>query len=289
MKEINPSVSVVIPVYNEEKAISGVIREVRDAMERTKKPYEIIIVDDASNDKTAEAAKAEGAHVIRRPIRGGAGASRKTGIKEAKGGIVVMLDGDGSYSPNDIPKLLECFPEYDQANGARTSEQGTLKFFRVPAKWFIRKLACYLTGVNIPDLNTGLKAFKRDIMLRYLWVISDGFSCVTTMTLAFLCNGYNVKYIPTEYRKRIGESKFHPIKDALSYLQTVVRMVMYFRPLRVFMPVSLFLFILGVGHSIYSLVATRTLQESDIIVVMAAIIIAAIGLLADVIVAQRKA
>ena len=134
--------------------------------------------------------------------------------------------------------MLPHFPAYDQVNGARTSEQGTLPWLRRPAKWFIRKLACYLTGHKIPDLNTGLKAFKRDAMLPWLWVVPDGFSCVTTMTLAFLTNGYAVKYVPTPYRPRIGRSKFHPIKDTLSYLSTVLRMVLYFRPLKVFLPLS---------------------------------------------------
>ena len=168
--------------------------------------------------------------VVRRPERGGSGTARKTGILAAHGEIVVMLDGDGSYTPGDIPALLKQMPAYDQVNGARTTEEGTMKWLRTPAKWVIRKLACYLTGTKIPDLNTGLKAFRRDVMLEYLWVLPRGFSCVTTMTLAFLCNGYAVKYVPTTYRKRIGKSKFHPLKDTRNYLATVLRMVIFFAP-----------------------------------------------------------
>src|SRR5690606_28327430 len=118
------------------------------------------------------------------------------------------------------------------------SEQGTHKFFRVPAKWFIRKFAIYLSGTPIPDLNTGLKAFKRSVMLRYLWLMPDGFSCVTSMTLAFLTNGHPVKYVSTPYYKRIGVSKFHPLKDTAKYMATVLRMCAYFRPLRVFGPLA---------------------------------------------------
>lgn len=281
-------VSVVLPCYNEEEAIQKVIDDIRRAMAGTKYRYEILVVDDCSKDKTADLAQAAGARVVRRPQQGGAGSSRRTGILNAKGDIIVMLDADGSYEAMDIPKLLEHFPQFDQVNGARTSEQGTMKLLRTPAKWFIRKFACYLTRTNIPDLNTGLKAFKKDIMRRYLWVLPDGFSCVTTMTLAFLSNGYAVKYVPTTYHKRIGKSKFHPVKDTMSYMNTVVRMSMYFKPLRVFMPIASFLLLLGIVKSIWSFSETSSLQESDIIIFMTAILIAALGLIADLIVAYQN-
>jgi len=285
----NPlEVSVVIPVYNEEEAIAGVIREVEKAMKSTSYSYEILVVDDHSSDGTYETAKREGVRVIRRSVQGGSGASRRTGIREARGGIIVMLDGDGSYTAADIPQLLSYFPEYDQVNGARTSEQGTLKWLRTPAKWLIRKLACYLTSTSIPDLNTGLKAFKKDVMMKYLWVLPDGFSCVTTMTLAFLANGYAVKYAPTEYRKRIGRSKFHPVKDTLAYLATVLRMVMYFKPLRIFMPLAFFLFVFSLLKSFYSFSTTGSLQESDIMIFVTAVLLASLGLIADLIVAYQN-
>ncbi|MDP3920113.1 MAG: glycosyltransferase family 2 protein [Candidatus Omnitrophota bacterium] len=283
-----PYVSVVLPAFNEEEAIATVIDSVRNALKGTSHTYELLVVDDCSDDKTVEIAASKGVKVIRRRMRGGSGSSRRTGIRESQGAIIVMLDADGSYEAGDIPRLLEYFPEYDQVNGARTSEQGTLKLLRTPAKWIIRKLACYLTSQNIPDLNTGLKAFKKDIMKKYLWVLPDGFSCVTTMTLAFLANGFAVKYIPTTYHKRIGKSKFHPVKDTASYLNTVVRMVMYFKPLRVFMPLAFGLLAFGLIKSVLSLVYTSTIQESDIIIIMTAVLLGAVGLLADLIVAYQN-
>jgi len=283
-------VSIIIPCHNEQEAIAKVIDGVNKAMKDTRHSYEVIVVDDASSDNTVSEAEKNGALVIKRRIHGGAGASRKTGIVKARGKIIVMLDGDESYEASDIPKLLSYFPEYDQVNGTRTSEQGSMKYLRTPAKWFIRKLACYLTGTYIPDLNTGLKAFKKDIMLQYLWVIPDGFSCVTTMTLAFLCNGYNVKYIPTSYYRRIGKSKFRPIKDTNQYILTVIRMVMYFNPLKIFLPLSLLLFIIGAIKSIVDFVfVVHRLQLSDIIILLSAVIVFTVGLLADLIVAQNKA
>lgn len=281
-------VSVVLPAYNEAEAIGVVIDQVNEALRRTKYEYEILVIDDHSKDNTAEIARSKNVRVIQRAVTGGSGASRKTGIQNAKGDIIVMLDADGSYEASDIPKMLEHFPQYDQVNGARTSEKGTLPLLRTPAKWFIRMLACYLTNTRIPDLNTGLKAFKKNIMMKYLWVIPQGFSCVTTMTLAFLTNGYAVKYIPSQYHKRIGKSKFHPIKDTAAYVNTVIRMVMYFKPLKIFMPLATILLLLGFGKSFLSYHDTGSLQESDIIILMTAILIFGLGLIADLIVAYQN-
>ena len=287
--------TVLLPAYNEEQAVTRVLEEIVEALARESIRYEILVVDDASTDRTAEVAEQFGrdcwqcpVRVVRCPENRGAGAARKVGIRHAWGEIVVMLDADGSYPAGAIPELLRHFPAYDQVNGARTSEQGTLPWLRRPAKWFIRKLACYLTGHKIPDLNTGLKAFKRDAMLPWLWVVPDGFSCVTTMTLAFLTNGYSVKYVPTAYRPRIGRSKFHPVKDTLSYLSTVLRMVLYFRPLKVFLPLAGLMIAAGVAKSVLSFVLTGSMQESDIVVITAGFMTCMLGLLAEVIVAHHR-
>ena len=222
-----PKFSIILPAYNEEEAIGKVIDDIKLALDNSKynNSYEIVVVDDCSLDNTVKIALSKNVKVIERKINGGSGASRKTGILAARGEIIVMLDADDTYTASDIPIMLDYFPEYDQVNGARDSEQGTLKFLRLPMKLFLRKLASYLSKTKIPDLNTGLKAFKKEIMLKYMWVIPDGFSCVTTMTLAFLCNGYKVKYIPTKYKKRLGVSKFHPLKDTSKYLQTIIRII----------------------------------------------------------------
>lgn len=287
--------SVVLPAYNERQAIEHVLGEIVEALGDESIRHEILVVDDASTDQTAEVAEEFGrtcwqcpVRVVRCPERRGAGAARKVGIRAARGDVVVMLDADGTYPARAILDLMPYFPAYDQVNGARTSEQGTLPWLRRPAKWFIRKLACYLTGHRIPDLNTGLKAFKREAMLPWLWVVPDGFSCVTTMTLAFLTNGYAVKYVPIEYRPRIGRSKFHPIKDTASYLATVLRMVLYFRPLKVFLPLSGALIAAGAAKSVASFVLTGSMQESDIVVMTAGFMTCMLGLLAEVIVAHHR-
>ena len=287
--------TVLLPAFNEQDAICSVLDEIVAALSEEQIRYEILVVDDASDDRTAELAEQFARSCWQCPVRvvhcrenRGAGAARKVGIRHARGEIVVMLDADGSYPAAAIPNLLKHFPGYDQVNGARTSEQGTLPWLRGPAKWFIRKLASYLTGHRIPDLNTGLKAFKRESMLPWLWVVPDGFSCVTTMTLAFLTNGYAVKYVPIEYRPRIGKSKFHPIKDTLSYLTTVLRMVLYFRPLKVFLPLSGLMIGGGVLKSVASFWCTGSMQESDIVIMVAGFMTCMLGLLAEVIVAHHR-
>lgn len=282
--------TILLPCYDEQEAIGPVIRELRDAMAGWPGTWEILVVDDGSRDASAARAEATGVRVVRRVQNGGAGAARKTGIREARGRLVAMIDADGTYPPKHLLELLSYFPEWDQVNGARTSEQGTLRWLRTPAKWIVRKLGEWIAGRRIPDLNTGMKVFKRDQMQRYLWAIPDGFSCVSSMTLAFLCNGHAVRWEPIEYRPRIGHSKFHPVRDAAKYAATVVRIVMYFRPLRVFLPLSLGVAGLGAVKAWYSfwISEKHTLQESDIVILLAALMIGVVGLLADLIVAQRR-
>ncbi len=290
MDQNHLDVTVLLPCFNEEEALPYVVRDIRSAMEGTKYSYEIMIVDDKSTDQSVPIATNLGCRVLKRPMRKGSGASRRTGILAAYGDIIVMLDCDGTYTAADIPKILEYFPEFDQVNGARTSEKGTLVWMRAPAKWFIRKLAGFLAGYPIPDLNTGLKAFKRDLMLKYLWTIPDGFSCVSSMTLAFLCNGHAVKYIPSVYHRRIGKSKFHPVKDTYLYLITVCRLITYFNPIRIFFPMALLFIIGGIAKSLYDFFyVVHRLQLSDIIFILGGIMIGFQGLLADLIVAQARA
>jgi glycosyltransferase involved in cell wall biosynthesis len=281
-------VSIIIPAYNEEKAIGEDIDSIKLAMEGSGYEYEILVVDDGSWDRTADIASERGARVVRHPENRGSGASRKTGMKEAKGNIIVMTDADGSYPNHEIPNLLKFIPEYDQVIGARKEERGTYKLLRYFTKLFIRKIAEFLSGKEIPDLNSGLRVFKKDIIKDYFYLIPDGFSCVSSMTLIFLTNGYRVKFVPIDYHTRVGESKFHPIRDTYQYLLTVVRIITYFNPLKVFITIALVLFSLGIMKSIYDLFSQGPLQESDIILILSAIVIGSIGMLADLIVTHGR-
>jgi hypothetical protein len=173
--------------------------------------------------------------------------------------------------------------------GARTSEQGSHRLLRVPAKWLIRKIAEYLTNTQIPDLNSGLRAFRREAALPYLRLLPPGFSCVTTITIAFLHNQHGMLYLPIGYAKRAGRSKFHFVKDAYRYILQVLRMVMYFNPLKVLMPPALWLIAIGFGKAVYDVVAHPVrLATNTVLIILTGMIIASLALLADLIVRSRN-
>ena len=166
---------------------------------------------------------------------------------------MVWTDVDMSYPNDEIPMLVKELDGYDQVVGARRTEEGTRRFFRVPAKWFIRRLASYLTDTEIPDLNSGLRAFRRDVGMQYVHHLPAGFSCVTTLTMSFLANGYSVKYVPIDYRPRAGTSKFHWWRDTKRYLLQVVRMSLSYNPLKVFLPIGLVLLAVGLAKLVLRL------------------------------------
>jgi glycosyltransferase involved in cell wall biosynthesis len=203
-------VSIILPVYNEAEHLEQEVDRVRTAMDASDYSYEIIVVDDGSSDNSAEvASRIPDIRFIHFLQNRGSGSARKAGTKAAHGRVTVWTDVDMTYPNDTIPQLVKELDGYDQVVGARTTEEGTLKALRVPAKWLIRKLASFLTSTKVPDLNSGFRAFRTDVARQYLNQLPVGFSCVTTITMTFLANGYSVKYVPIDYAKRAGESKFH--------------------------------------------------------------------------------
>jgi glycosyltransferase involved in cell wall biosynthesis len=234
-------VSIIIPAYNEAETIGWVLDEVKQAMEKLKLSYEIIVIDDGSTDNTGQISRNRGVKIISHRKNLGSGASRKSGLLAAKGEIAVMLDADGTYSASDIPNILEPLPQADQVIGVRKVEVGNYRLLRGVVKWFIQRLASFLTHKQIPDLNSGLRAVKRKIILNFLDFLPDGFSCVSTMTIVFLMNGLNIVFIPCQYKPRVGKSKFRPIVDTYNYILTVIRTAAYFNTLRLLMPITFLL------------------------------------------------
>jgi len=282
-------ISIVIPVYNEEAAIGEDLDTIIETMEASGQDYEVIVVDDGSTDRSAEIVRQRPqVRLIQHPYNQGVGAARTTGVRAARGEVIVMTDGDGSYPNHDIPRLLAHVGEYDMVVGARKRETGSLKLLRTPVKLFVRLLASYLTEARIPDLNSGFRAFKKGMAERYLDILPRGHSWVGTITVAFLSGGYTVKYIPIDYYKRKGKSSIQPIRDTWNYFQLVVRMAMYFNPLKVFLPLSLTMVLLGVGKTVNDLLFHNRVRESDVIIIVVSVLIGMMGLLADLIVAQRK-
>ncbi|QUX30154.1 glycosyltransferase family 2 protein [Nocardiopsis akebiae] len=289
-------VTIVLPCYNEEDHVVDEVKRICGAMDASGYSYELLAVDDASTDATlARLRDAEPVYPHMRVIafghNGGAGTVRRIGSQRARGEFVVWTDADMSYPNERIPELvrmLEEDPGTDQVVGARTQEMGSHKALRVPAKWVIRKIAERLTNTRIPDLNSGLRVFRREVARPYLRLLPPGFSCVTTITLAFLSNQHPVRYVPIGYAKRAGTSKFHFVGDAYRYILQVLRMVMYFNPLKVLMPPALVL--LGVGAAKFVFDQVRNplyIPNNTVMILMTGLIIAAIALLADLIVRSR--
>jgi glycosyltransferase involved in cell wall biosynthesis len=288
-------VSIILPCFNEQDHVLLEIDRISRSMDASGLPYELLAIDDASTDATLERLRSAEPHfprlrVIRFPRNGGPGAVRQIGTQQAKGEIVVWTDADMSYPNERIPEfvaVLDADPSVDQVIGARTSESGTHKA-GAPAKWFIRKLAERMTNSDIPDLNSGLRAFRRSVAQPYLRLLPPDFSCATTITLAFLSNEHGVRYVPIDYAKRAGPAKFHVFSGAYQYVLQVLRMVMYFSPLKVLMPPALFLICLGILKGLYDMVVHPLhFAINTVLIFVTGLIIASLALLADLIVRSR--
>ncbi len=284
-------ISVVIPVYNEEKTIGKTITQIANIMQnKQKEKYEIIVVDDGSTDRTNEIALAaypEKVNVFRHEQNIGYGAALKTGIRKAKGEIIVMTDADYTYPLEKIVLLIKSIKNYDMVVGARRGKIVNIPLYRTPAKWFLRILANYLTGKKIPDLNSGLRTFRKKDALKFLRLIPDGFSFTTTITLAYLSSGMSIKYIPINYYARKGKSKISPIKDFANFIFLIVRTIAYFSPLKVFLPVSALLFLAALSLLVFALIFGILHGTTIAILVVSSIQISLFGILTDVIVKSR--
>ena len=281
---------MVLPVYNERGHLKEEIDRIREALAASGLTYEIIVVDDGSDDGSeVDLPSIEGIRLIRHGTNRGSGSARRTGTTAARGRVVVWTDVDMTYPNERIPEFVAAVDGCDHVVGARTTEQGTKRFFRVPAKWFIRRLASYLTNTDIPDLNSGLRAFRRDVAMQYVHHLPSGFSCVTTLTMSFLSNGYQVKYVPIEYFPRAGTSKFHWWRDTKRYLMQVVRMSLSYNPLKVFMPIGLTTLAVGIVKLAYDWIDRDfRLAANTLLILLASLQAIAVGLLADLVVRVTK-
>ena len=290
-------VTIVLPCYHEQHHVLKEVERITAAMDASPYTYELLAVDDKSTDNTLAVLTAAQPHFPRMRLlafqrNGGSGTVRRIGTAEARGRIVVWTDADLTYPNERIPELVRHLlerPYVDQVVGARTSEQGSYRILRVPTKWAIRKLAETLAGTKIPDLNSGLRAFRRSVALPYLRLLPPGFSCVTTITLSFLSNHHAVEYIPIQYAKRAGRSKFHFVSDAYRYVLQVLRMVMYFNPIKVLMPLALLLITVGTAKAVVDVVRYDfRITTNAMLLVVTGLIIASMALLADLIVRSRS-
>lgn len=283
-------VTIVLPVYNESGHLEDEISRIHKTMGESDYSYEIVVVDDGSTDGSGQRlANIDGIRLIRFATNRGSGSARKYGTQSASGRIVVWTDVDMTYPNDTIPDLLDSLAGYDQVVGARKTEEGTVRLLRRPAKWLIRRLASYLTGVRIPDLNSGFRAFRRDVADQFLYLLPRGFSCVTTLTMAFLSNGYSVRYVPIDYAPRAGESKFHWWKDTRRYLLQVLRLTLMWEPMRIFGPPAAVLGIAGLAKLVYDLVDKDFRVATNTLVILGvSFALALIGMVADMLVQLNK-
>lgn len=287
-----PVFSVVVPCYNEGLALPDAVLKLREII-AVDYEYEIIAVNDGSTDDTAE--KLKEAHdadpsliIVTHPVNVGYGAALKSGIRAAKSDLVVITDADGTYPNQRINDLVQLAFKYDMVVGSRTAANVQYSKLRKIPKIFLTAYASWIAGRRIPDLNSGLRVYSKKVLLKYSHLMSNQFSFTTTSTLAFLTNGYRVHYEPIGYSPRIGKSHIKPIRDTLRFVQLIVRMGMYFAPLRVFAPFILILGAAFLASLAYDVFIYRDLTDKTIILMMSAANTTFFALIADMIDKRTK-
>jgi len=276
------STSIVIPAFNEEPAIGSLVAALRGGAAW----HEIIVVDDGSSDATADRAREAGAAVVRHPYNKGNGAAVKTGIRQATGEYVLMIDGDGQHRAADAARLVSRLGEYDLVIGARaTGTQAT--HARMLGNAVLNGLAGYLTGRKVPDLTSGFRGARRAHLREFLHLLPNGFSTPTTTTLAFIKAGYSVHFEPIEADARAGQSKIRLARDGTKFLLIVLKIVTLFSPLRVFLPISLAALLIGSGYAAWTIATQSHVTNSSVLLIMLAVIVFLVGLVSEQIAALR--
>lgn len=284
----NPVLTIIIPAYNEELGIRKTIEELLQCT--LSQSFQVLVINDGSNDNTGTILQSiENIKVISHPYNKGYGASLKTGIREANTKFVAFYDADGQHRPSDLIEMFKNIGSFDMLVGNRGKDSHQ-DWIRKPGKWILSKVANFLTGKKIPDLNSGLRIIKREVIIGMLHLFPDGFSFSTTSTIAFMNMGYNVGYHPIKVKKRVGKSTVKQLKHGSSTLMLILRLIVLFNPLKVFLPVSFFLIGTGILYEIFwgILLPRMKIVPGALLLILAGIMIFFFGLLADQISALRK-
>ena len=275
------SVSVVIPAYNEEDGIAAVVAGVAAAG-----PWrEVVVVDDGSQDRTAERAAQAGARVIRHPYNKGNGAAVKTGIREARGEVVLLMDADGQHDPQEAVRVAAAVGLHDMAIGARSAGDQTL--VRAAGNAVFTSLASWLTGRPIPDLTSGFRAARRERLLDFVHLLPNGFSYPTTSCLAFLKAGLNVTFVPITAKRRVGTSKIRVVRDGVRFVLIILKIVTLYSPLKVFFPLALASFLLGMAYGAWNVATYGKIPMGSALLIQLAVVVFLFGLLAEQIAAAQ--
>jgi glycosyltransferase involved in cell wall biosynthesis len=282
-------ISVVIPVYNEEGAVENTVLQIEHELKRLNIEYEIICVDDASNDKSSEilanlGKKDNSIKIERHPYNMGYGASLKTGIKHSKYDWILIIDADQSYPVTELDTIAAFYPEYDMVIGARIKKDAKIPTVRIIPKKILNKFASYLAGIPIPDLNSGFRIFKKEIALKYWHLFPKGFSFTSTLTMGALIELYKVKFTPISYEDRKGKSSINPFVDTMKFFTLVISLSTYFNPLKVFMPASLFFFLVSLARGIRDVILESHLGGLCLILFIISIQFFFFGIIMDILV-----
>jgi glycosyltransferase involved in cell wall biosynthesis len=288
---MNSKLSVVIPAYNEEATITKVIEGL---LASTKTPVEIIVVDDASTDQTAKVlaplVEAGKLRLVRHSKNRGYGACLKSGIHAAQGEWIAILDGDGTYPTDRLDEFLALTDHAEMVVGSRSGQVVVEPWLRSLVKRFIRFLLRWLARIEVPDLNSGLRLFRKSTAQKYLHLLPDGLSFTATITLVMLSEGYPVEFLPINYFPRRGsKSKFHPIYDTGNLLVLLLRTLLYFNPLKVFVPLSIFMVALALAIAFFSIfVLGKFMDVTTVVMLVASVQVFITGLLADLITKLKR-
>ena len=281
--------SIVLPIFNEEQAIKDTVEQIQASLKNSGLNFEIIAVNDGSTDKSGEILQSlSGLKVINHKINTGYGSALKTGIKNARGEWIVITDVDGTYPIEDISRLAAETADFDMVVGARQGLVAKDPAARHLAKKLLNNFASFLAGQKITDINSGLRLFKKSIVLDYWNLFPDRFSFTSTLTMVCFTNGYQVKYLPINYYKRVGQSSIRP-KNFVEFVRLVTKLALYFRPFKVFAWISLFIFALSLLIGFYSaLIIGKLADVITIVLVMTALQTFFFGVLAEIVIKTRK-
>lgn len=270
-------VSIVMPAYNEATVIGAILERVA----KLGVAEEIIVVDDGSQDRTADmASQCPLVRVVRHPYNIGNGAAVKSGIRAAVGDVIVLMDADGQHPPEEIPNLLQHIGQYDMVVGARTSASEARQHRNLANRVF-NLYASYIVGYPVPDLTSGFRALDARIAKNFVYLLPNGFSYPTTLTIALFRAGYAVKYQPFAAPARVGKSKIRPLKDGLRFLLTITRLAVLFVPLKIFLPISLLFIISGGGYVLSQLALYRRFSGFGGLITTIGIFILLLGLVSE--------
>ncbi|WP_417463128.1 glycosyltransferase family 2 protein [Kordiimonas sp.] len=279
--------SIIIPCYNEENAIEETVIHLREIIPDDME-YDLVVVNDGSTDRSGEillsmAETIPSLKVVTHDKNRGYGAALKTGIKMATTEYIAITDADGTYPNERLPELVRLCQDQDMVVGARTGADVTYSKLRAFPKFFLRAWVSWISRYPVPDINSGLRVFRRDVTMRYIRILPDSFSFTTTITLAMLTNYHRVHYEPINYKERIGSSKIKPIRDTLRFIMLILRTGTYFAPMRVFAPFAMLLMFMGIGSFLYDMIQLQNLTDKTVLLFLFSLNMGMFALLADMI------